>query len=168
MEKQINKKITNYLTNLKTSVKKKAISLDVENNPNMILLLQFICDYDDFNILKEDLIKRKRNKNIVDLPDRCCAKRSNNEQCSRRKKNDNEYCGTHLKGTPHGICNNNDNELKTDGYKIEVWVQDIQGILYYIDKKHNIYRAEDIMSNLPNPLCIGTYEIKDGVYCVNI
>ena len=50
-------------------------------------------------------MKRKRVKNVVHLSDRCCAKRANGEQCTRRRKDTTtEYCGTHLKGTPHGIC----------------------------------------------------------------
>ena len=167
MDKQINKKIVNYITNFKTNIKETAINLDLKNNPDMITLLQYVCDYESLNLSKEDFMKRKRVKNTVDLPDRCCAKRSNGEQCTRRRKNENEYCGTHLKGTPHGICNvNSVHNLQTEGYKIEVWVQDIKGIMYYIDKNFNVYRPEDIISNSTNPLIINRYEIRDGIYYV--
>ena len=101
-------------------------------------------------------MKRKRIKNAVHLSDRCCAKRASCEQCTRRKKEGNEYCGTHLKGTPHGVCEPGDNE-KPLGQKIEVWVQDIQGIVYYIDKNFNVYQTEDIYTNKVNPKIIAKY-----------
>jgi hypothetical protein len=110
--------------------------------------------------VKEDFMKRKRVKNSVHLADRCCAKRANCEQCTRRRKEGSEYCGTHLKGTPHGICKLDENE-KPQGQKIEVWVQDIQGIVYYIDKNNNVYQTEDIYTNKSNPKVIAKY-LKDG------
>jgi hypothetical protein len=45
--------------------------------------------------------------------------------------------------------------------KIEVWAQDIQGIIYYIDKMMNVYQAEDIVSNKQNPKIIAKY-VKIG------
>ena len=69
-------------------------------------LIQYICDYNRLSLCKEDFMKRKRVKNAVHLSDRCCAKRSDGEQCTRRKKADHvTFCGTHLKGTPHGVYN---------------------------------------------------------------
>ena len=104
-------------------------------------------------------------KNVVPFFDRCCAKRASNEQCTRRKKDGIEYCGTHMKGTPHGIIDNQ-NESKPNTQKIEVWAQDIQGIVYYIDKTFNVYQAEDIIINKLNPKIIAKY-IKNGdVYSI--
>jgi hypothetical protein len=110
---------------------------------------------------KEDFMKRKRVKNVVHLSDRCCAKRANGEQCTRRRKDDTtEFCGTHLKGTPHGVCSLEE-EPKPQGQKIEVWAQDIQGIVYYIDKASNVYQVEDIMQGKVNPKIIAKY-VKVG------
>jgi hypothetical protein len=106
-------------------------------------------------------MKRKRVKNFVPIFDRCCAKRATNEQCTRRKKEGFEYCGTHIKGTPHGIIDTQDSEVKINTQKIEVWAQDIQGIIYYIDKFNNVYQAEDIVVNKLNPKIIAKY-IKNG------
>jgi hypothetical protein len=106
-------------------------------------------------------MKRKRVKNFVPIFDRCCAKRATSEQCTRRKKEGFEYCGTHIKGTPHGIIDTQDNEVKVNTQKIEVWAQDIQGIIYYIDKFNNVYQAEDIVVNKVNPKIIAKY-IKTG------
>ena len=107
-------------------------------------------------------MKRKRVKNVVPFCDRCCAKRANGEQCTRRKKEEDEYCGTHMKGTPHGVVDlQDDNKQATQ--KIEVWAQDIQGIVYYIDKNMNVYQAEDIVSNKSNPKIIAKY-VKNGEF----
>jgi hypothetical protein len=164
MEKKINKRISEYLLDFKDNIKEKATTLNIINiNENINSLIQYIYDYDRLILTKDDFTKRKRVKNIVDFYDRCCAKRATTEQCSRRKKEGFEYCGTHIKGTPHGIINNNndDSEVKQNIQKIEVWAQDIHGIIYYIDKSGNVYQAEEIILNKVNPKIIAKY-IKNG------
>jgi len=161
MDKRINKKIEQWVSEFKDDIKDKATNLGLTNDNNLSQLVQYIYDYERLSLIKEDFMKRKRVKNIVHLADRCCAKRANGEQCTRRKKDaDSEYCGTHLKGTPHGTCEL-DNDAKPQGQKIEVWAQDIQGIVYYIDKSLNVYQAEDIMQGKVNPKIIAKY-IKIG------
>jgi hypothetical protein len=160
MERRINKKIEAYITAFKEDVKERAEELGLTNNNSLSSLVKFVYDYDRLVLVKEDFMKRKRVKNSVHLADRCCAKRANCEQCTRRRKEGSEYCGTHLKGTPHGICKLDENE-KPQGQKIEVWVQDIQGIVYYIDKNNNVYQTEDIYTNKSNPKVIAKY-LKDG------
>jgi len=108
----------------------------------------------------EDFLKRKRVKNNVPHCDRCLALRANNEQCSRRKKDDNDYCGTHMKGVPYGVVSgvsSNVSELR----KIEVWAQDIKGIIYFIDKTGNVYDPQHVHQNLKNPNIIAKWE-KDS------
>lgn len=164
MERRINKKIENYVSELKENIKQKADGLGLMNDAqlnNLTHLIQYIYDYERLILTKEDFTKRKRVKNALHLADRCCAKRANGEQCTRRRKDDTtEYCGTHLKGTPHGICDAND-ESKSQGKKVEVWAQDIQGIIYYIDNMHNVYQVEDILQNKVNPKVIAKY-VKIG------
>lgn len=160
MERRLNRKIEEYVTDFKQSVLSKAQQLGLNNDPNLAALVKYVYDYDRLILTKEDFMKRKRVKNAVHLADRCCAKRASCEQCTRRKKEGFEYCGTHLKGTPHGICETGDNE-KPSGQKIEVWVQDIQGIVYYIDKNFNVYQTEDIYTNKVNPKIIAKY-VKTG------
>jgi len=161
MERRLNKKVESYITLFKDSIKEKATQMGVINNEEVNQLLHYIYDYDRLSFNKEDFMKRKRVKNFVPIFDRCCAKRATNEQCTRRKKEGFEYCGTHIKGTPHGIVDNQDNEVKINTQKIEVWAQDIQGIIYYIDKFNNVYQAEDIVVNKINPKIIAKY-IKTG------
>ena len=161
MERRINKKIENYISEFKDSVKDKASELGLAKDTNLSQLVQYIYDYERFTLAKEDFMKRKRVKNVVHLADRCCAKRANGEQCTRRRKDDlTEFCGTHLKGAPHGICDFEE-ENKPQGQKIEVWAQDIQGIVYYIDKLFNVYQVEDIMQGKINPKVIAKY-VKVG------
>lgn len=161
MERRINKRVGEYISEFKDGIKTKALQLGLGNDINMGCLVQYICDYERLTLTKDDFLKRKRVKNVVHLSDRCCARRANNEQCTRRRKDDNSlYCGTHLKGTPHGVCDNEEDE-KPVGQKVEVWAQDIQGIIYYIDKVGNVYQAEDIVANKINPKVIAKY-VKNG------
>ena len=66
---------------------------------------------------------------MVPVYERCCAKRANGQQCTRRKKDDSQYCGTHSKGTPHGIMNEHDTVSSVT--KIEVSAIDIKGIIWF-------------------------------------
>ena len=156
VERRINKSIESYLTDFKDNIRKKTNELGIKNDE----LIQYIYDYDRLTLDKEEFIKRKRVKNIVPFFDRCCAKRASAEQCTRKKKAGCEYCGTHMKGTPHGIVDTQE-DAKVTTQKIEVWAQDIQGIIYYIDKNNNVYQAEDIIVNKLNPKIIAKY-VKNG------
>lgn len=160
MERRLNKKIETYITSFKDNIREKASQMGMTKDEKTTQLLQYIYDYDRLTFNKEDFQKRKRVKNFVPIFDRCCAKRASNEQCTRRKKEGSEYCGTHMKGTPHGIIDTQ-NETKINTQKVEVWAQDIQGIVYYIDKGNNVYQAEDIVSNKVNPKIIAKY-VKNG------
>ena len=160
MEKRLNKKAEGYITTFKDNIREKVTQMGMIKDQQVNQLLQYIYDYDRLSFNKEDFQKRKRVKNFVPIFDRCCAKRANNEQCTRRKKEGCEYCGTHQKGTPHGIIDTQ-NEPKNTTQKVEVYAQDIQGIVYYIDKNNNVYQAEDIISNKMNPKIIAKY-VKDG------
>ena len=160
MERRLNKKAETYIASFKDGIREKATQMGMTKNEQVSQLIQYIYDYERLTFNKEDFQKRKRVKNFVPVFDRCCAKRATNEQCTRRKKDGCEYCGTHLKGTPHGIVDSQ-NEPKNTTQKIEVFAQDIQGIIYYIDKNSNVYQAEDIISNKINPKIIAKY-VKDG------
>jgi len=165
MERRLNKKLETYVTSFKDNIFEKANILGITKNEQTNQLLQFIYDYERLSFSKEDFQKRKRVKNFVPIFDRCCAKRASNEQCTRRKKEGFEYCGTHMKGTPHGIVDTQ-NENKNNTQKIEVCAQDIQGIIYYIDKFSNVYQAEDIINNKINPKIIAKYVKNGEIYSI--
>jgi hypothetical protein len=165
MEKRLNKKLETYIASFKDNIREKASQLGLTTDDKSIQLLQYIYDYERISLNKEDFQKRKRVKNFVPIYDRCCAKRASNEQCTRRRKEGSEYCGTHMKGTPHGIMDNND-EPKENTQKIEVWAQDIHGIVYYIDKFNNVYDTADIIKNQLNPKIIAKYVKVDDNYSI--
>ncbi len=158
MEKRINKKIEVYTTAFKEKILERSSQLGIKDE-QLNSLMQYIYDYERLSLNKDDFLKRKRVKNVVPYFDRCCAKRASSEQCTRRKKEGCEYCGTHMKGTPHGLVENEENKQTTQ--KIEVWAQEILGIVYYIDKFGNVYQAEDIVNNKTNPKVIAKY-VKNG------
>jgi hypothetical protein len=165
MEKRLNKKLEDYISEFKTGIKNKAVELDLLTHENTNQLMAFVFDYERLTLEKDDFVKRKRVKNVIPFFDRCCAKRANNEQCTRRKKENSEYCGTHLKGTPHGVVDMQETS-SVSTQKIEVWAQDIMGIMYYIDKTGNVYQAEDVLVNKVNPKIIAKYVKNGEVYSI--
>lgn len=161
MERRIGKKCDNHIQEFKTSIKNWLDNSDFSKNSQYSDFLKFLYDYEGINLEKEDFQKRKRVKNMVPHFDRCIANRANAEQCTRRKQPDSDYCGTHIKGTPHGKISI-DNNVKPIMSKIEVFVQEIKGINYYIDKNGNVYSTEDIISNSKNPSIVAKYEKKSN------
>jgi hypothetical protein len=162
MERRLNKRINDYIHTFKTNIVDNIKSTATSNEPHDII--QFIYNYEKFELIKEDFMKRKRVKNMVPVYERCCAKRASGEQCTRRKKDDLQYCGTHSKGTPHGVIT--DKETPNTNTKIEVSAIDIKGIVYYLDQSSNVYDTEDIISNKKNPRVIAKYEKNGDEYSI--
>ena len=121
-------------------------------------IISFVYDYEKLKLTKEDFMKRKRVKNIVPAQHRCHAKRANGEQCTRKKKAGCDYCGTHTKGVPNSIMDDDGNgsssAIKVSQQNVNVWVQNIKGIEYFIDSKNNVYKHEDVIENSVNPQII--------------
>ena len=164
MENRIAKKIDVHITSFKEDIKDW-----FDNNSSNICgectksdFLQFIFDYNTLSLSKDDFTKRKRNKNIVPVPTRCCAQRANGEQCTRRKKEGEDFCGTHVKGTPYGVINSE--KVESVSVKKEISVREINGISYFIDDTKNIYEHSEILNNKPNPTVIGEYKINKDKY----
>tara|TARA_B100001093_G_scaffold510824_1_gene577444 strand:- start:9170 stop:9745 length:576 start_codon:yes stop_codon:yes gene_type:complete len=138
---------TGDITDILTSMNKKFI--------------QEIYNYENIHLTEEDFKKRKRIKNTISLEDRCNALRANKMQCSRRKLGDNCYCGTHLKGQPHGVVSETKEPSKSITH-IQLWAEEIKGIWYYIDADNNVYDTNDILANNSSPKIIAKYEV-----CIN-
>jgi len=167
MEKRINKKIETYFTSFKDHVRNKITELDFNEKTKINELLEYVYEYNRFSLAKEDLSKRKRIKNSIPSSNRCNAKRANGEQCTRRRKDDCEFCGTHSKGTPNGLIQ--DNEMCNNvaiNHKMEVFAEEIKGIVYYIDNNSNVYNTEDILSEKINPRIIAKYVKDDNKYTI--
>ena len=120
-------------------------------------LIQETYNYQTLSLSDEDFKKRKRLKNSITLQDRCTALKANKMQCSRRKLGDNCFCGTHLKGQPHGVIDHQETNIKTTKNTL-VWAEEIKGIWYYIDDVNNVYDTNDILANINNPKKIAKYE----------
>jgi len=163
MEKRVNCVIEEYMIEFKNQICKRIVDT-FDDNDKCEEFAQFVYDYDRLVLSAEDLTKRKRIKNDVPYCERCMAKRSNSEQCTRRKKDGEMYCGTHVKGTPHGHVNSATDAQAQTSNKVEVWLQDFKGISYYIDDKTNVYQTEDIVSNKRNPNIIAKYVVENGEY----
>uniref|UniRef100_A0A6C0BRQ4 Uncharacterized protein n=1 Tax=viral metagenome TaxID=1070528 RepID=A0A6C0BRQ4_9ZZZZ len=171
MEKRIESKVHKYINTFKDDIKEKMNELglvDVTNSDNnMSNLLRYIFDYQGVDWDKDDFTRRKRVKNCVPSIDRCMAKRANGEQCTRRRKDNFQYCGTHSKGTPHGEYQINSQKTNEDTV-IELTVHDINGIMYYIDNDNNVYNQAHVLSNKLNPDCVGKrIALSDGRYKIS-
>jgi hypothetical protein len=167
MDKRINKKIEIYVTSFKDNVRDKITELDFNEKTKINELLEFVYEYNRFSLAKEDLSKRKRIKNSIPSSNRCNAKRANGEQCTRRRKDDCEFCGTHSKGTPNGLIQDNENSGNIAiNHKMEVFAEEIKGIVYYIDNNSNVYNTEDILSEKINPRIIAKYVKDDNKYSI--
>ena len=157
MEKRINSVLESYIIKFKDDIKKKMTSLQIEDKSKVNELLEYIYDYERLSFKKDDFAKRKRIQNSIPLLNRCNAKKSSNEQCTRRRKNGSEYCGTHTKNTPHGFLEQ-DASNTSNKHKLEVFVKEMDGIVYYVDEYKNVYRTEDILNEKENPQIIAKYE----------
>lgn len=164
MEKRLNSKVESYVTSFKNDIRDKIISLNLNEDNNLGTLLEYIYDYNRLTLDKTDFVKRKRVKNSIPENNRCLAKRANGEQCTRRRK-DCQFCGTHSKGTPHGLIDNNEDE-QPKSHMVEVFAQSIKGIVYYIDKYQNVYNTEEIMSNKQNPAVVAKWEKHGEIYTI--
>jgi hypothetical protein len=164
MEKRINDKVSVYVDTFKSTIKTY-----IEDNKNMQFddkseLLKMVYDLDRLQITKEDFAKRKRCKSVVPFYNRCIAKKACGEQCTRKKQTSSEFCGTHDKNRPHGVINSNTGEETVKNIELEIWLQEINGINYFIDKNNNIYKSEDIIHNSKTPQIIAKYEKEGNVY----
>lgn len=167
MERRLNKIIEAYTSDIKNDFRDKINELNFIEKGKINDLLEYIYDYERLQFQSEDLSKRKRVQNTIPTTNRCNACRANGERCTRRQKVDSDFCGTHLKGAPHGISN--DDKLNTDNNnnnKIEIIATDIMGIIYYIDNYNNVYNTEDIMNNVQNPRVIAKCEKISGIITI--
>ena len=101
--------------------------------------------------------KRSRSRSLVKSKNRCSAKRADGAQCSRQRKDGALYCGTHIKGCPHGRY-----EIKAVKEELKLTIKEYKGIAYYINlERGEVYSSEDIKNKCTVPRVVGEY--KDGV-----
>ena len=91
MENKINKKIQNWSCSFKDYLKEEVNKLDIPQGKANELVNK-LYDFESISLTKEDFVKRKRTKNVISDCERCIAKKSNETQCTRKKKEGEEYC----------------------------------------------------------------------------
>jgi hypothetical protein len=160
MEKKLITKVINYQNNFKSDIQNI-----VNNSIDKTEIISYIQNYKCIDITPEDFKRRKRIKNTIPDYCRCIAKKGNGNRCTRKKKDNLDFCGTHEKATPYGFIDNNE-ETKQTVNKVDIWYQEIKGIYYYIDKVNNVYLPEDILSNKINPRIIAKWEKTDTSYLI--
>jgi hypothetical protein len=161
METKLNKVIEIYTTSFKDDIKSKIANIGFDDSQKVAELLEYVYDYDRLCLSKTDFVKRKRIKNSIPASNRCNAKRANGEQCTRRRKDEYEFCGTHSKGTPHGLILEGSAIVENSMQKMDVFAEDIQGIVYYIDNFNNVYKTEDILANVQNPKIVAKVQTDE-------
>jgi hypothetical protein len=152
MDKRVNQQLEKYLVQFKDHIKQKATTLDFSETHKISELLEFVYGYERLVFQKDDFIKRKRLQNAIPEDNRCIAKKSCNEQCTRRRKEGSEYCGTHFKYAAQL------EGAKGAVKKIEVSAKEMEGIVYYVDEFQNVFRTEDILNEKENPQVVAKYE----------
>jgi len=191
-----NKVVDAYIIQFKDDIREKMNALELitketsdEQRDRVRELLEFIYEYPKLVLTKQDLTSTKSKKPLpasdaasvtnvvtsvttsVAIPDDqiCVAKRSDGVQCTRKKKKNCDYCGTHAKIEQVQAENSRINASMSSTQKMEISAEDIDGIIYYIDKYDNVYHTEDIMDAKENPRIIAkavkmgdnTYKIPD-------
>lgn len=167
MEKNIRTKVNEHSElmkqNLGNWLKDKGAKIILNGEDKSNDFIQYMNDFPDIELKKDDFQKRKRLKNTVPEYNRCIALKCNGERCSRKQQNELvSFCGTHLKGANYGTTTQLNEPKKTE--KIQLWLQDINGMLKYVDKNNNIYCMEDILNSSQEPRIIGKCEIRGDSY----
>lgn len=155
MDKKFNKKAEKYVSDFKSDICNRVKNID---QTEINKLVEYIFEYPRLTFDKDDFVKRKRLKNTIPIENRCVAKKADGEQCTRKKKDNCDFCGTHNQSAPHGLISNS-----VDKKCIEVVTEDIKGITYYVDNMQNVYRDIDIIEGKENPKIIAKYEKVNGI-----
>lgn len=164
MEKNIRSKITIYESEFKDNLRQWLLANDAciicaKTTDKTNDFIQHLSDFPRLLLSGQDFEKRKRVKNNVPDYNRCIAMKCNGERCSRKQKQDGtQFCGTHIKGVPHGTFTSNQEINKKR--QINLWLQEINGISRYIDENNNVYSTQDIVGKVNPPKIIGKCGIK--------
>lgn len=167
MEKIINNKIEQYSLSFKEKMKDKINSLNIYETDKLNKFIEFIDNYGPLVFEKGDLVNSKRIKIELAPNIRCTAKRICGKQCTRRKKVDCDYCGTHYKTLPNGVFDSDIQNIETT-LSIDIFTKDIEGIIYHIDKNLNVYNTEDMLGEKLNPRIIGKVQEINNVFTIKL
>ena len=169
----LNKSVETHIVQFKQDIQHKLNVLELirmdsseEERTKMREFMEFIFEYPKLVLSKPEsgtTLTKKTNAVPLSLSPPiqtesgieqpfCVAKRSDGVQCTRKKKKNCEYCGTHAKIEQLQSERNQSTQLTVQTMEVNAVV--IHGIIYYIDVNHNVYHTEDILDNKENPRII--------------
>jgi hypothetical protein len=160
MERKIDEQVNKYMSRFKEHIRREVL----DDSKTVEKTIEEIFKFDEFKFDISSINKKKRVRNVIPNEERCVAYRADKDRCTRKKKDGCDVCGTHMKGTPHGVTNSTDTKVNIK--KIEIFTQDIGGIIYYVDNDKNVYSSNDIMKNVNIPSVIGKYIIDGNGGCI--
>ena len=114
------------------------------NNEKKNLLLTIINDYKlpETEVLNKYLNKNNKTFSCKKKCNRCMARKQDGDQCTRKRKNNIDYCGKHLKNRKYGriddITQITDGLINNDNLII-TWVEEFNGKKYLIDDNNIVY-----------------------------
>lgn len=120
--------------------------------------LRHVYDYPHLELGEGDFRRRRRVATTIPLNERCVARRAHGDRCTRRRRPGECFCGTHAKGAPHGVVDTDASEGSGGTKKVEIWVEPIKGIQYYLDAGGNVYSPEDVVAGRELPRVIAHWE----------
>ena len=159
MEKNIIAKINKNSSELKKNmidwIKKNNVNIsDDTGRDKTNEFIEHISDFPTIQLTKDDFKRRTRIKTVIPNYERCCALKLNGDQCTRKNKDKQNFCGTHIKGLPYGKVN--DAPTK-ENHQVEIRLEEICGIHQYIDDNHNVYSSEDVLQKAQYPRIISKW-----------
>lgn len=156
MEKRVQDKVTEHINAIKSTLSQWATE-NMEDERLRQQLLNLIAAQTTVELKKEDFSRRRRTTNNVPKFNRCSARLHAGTQCTRRKRDGCDFCGTHMRGQPYGIFAEGDGGGGDEPEKVSVDTVSIKGISYYIDDIGNVYHPQDVIDGKVNPRVIARY-----------
>ena len=89
--------------------------------------------YLNYDSIEEKHEIKKRNRKLPPKELQCKGRKSDFEQCTRKKKEGEDFCASHLKNLKYGSI-----DAENDDY-IEMFEQEIDGKIYYVDNENKVY-----------------------------
>jgi len=132
--------------------KLKDILTDISSNHSINkekLFGKYLSEDIKFNVDLFQKRKRKQNKKLAEN-ELCMARKADNAQCTRRRKDGSEFCGKHCNNLKFGRFDDIEKYSNNDDY-IKCESKQIDGHDYLWDKNTNIVYTYDV----DNPKIIG-------------
>ena len=122
----------------------------LSQHPKQVIPVQDILNHLNRSDTHRIMMTKKNVKTKTYPPSnvRCNAyiRGENKPRCSRHRKDDHLFCGTHLNHQPYGaITEHETSEPVTEENTVNVWPHELNGIMYFVDKYQNVYNTVDVL-----------------------